>query len=1291
MPFVDGQYKPLTDDKIGSAPTSQTQPSDAIVGVAAPIEDTSTFTGDIQAQERARGAKGILNPFRTFGDLYSTFVRHAFTPPGEPTNLAERGLQDIASLGAILPTIISHPVKTIEEAPAGLWESVKNIFNPTYYKEHPVLGIVNTATAVTGVAGIIKGTVMKSIVNSAADIAVKEATLQVGLDSAKTAALVVTKQYLRGAVDQAVKTGSFDIVTETMKNALTDRGFTPVQAESIAGKITQSVSEGVTQNSSRLGLLNKLEHPLKTTGQAITGTPVVNEAMKADLISKGVSDAVATDIATSSEGGISKFTQAIFGEPAKTAVGQIYGSEAVSKNPAGFLDIENWAGQQAVERGMKNTVSSRVQIMNDWATAQGDWNLLSSEEKISRHQNYIRATQIAQQVNAMTGDLNVPTKFLPPSHVQAIIQSIKDAPVNETPQSIWEEVKRDYGNDVALHEKTVQAILEADPNSRQGLIDGIIAMGKRATLSYHRLPEVNALIKQMEEQTGYRLIQAPQSKPISFAEGLGQKVELPKSSSEVGATSFRGEPVTTVSDTLPYYSTPRAKGFMNFAKDIASSMEVEVQGMNKAAGVWKGKIEPSFKTNVRGALDKTYSYAAALGKKGNQDAVIIFTPGEGVGSKYVFENVPIPDQAIALLQENGISGATIDGHSLIVYDFDATLGQSITKLSEQLNIKPIQTNGTVKLIERAEYAKFSRGIGDSASANVPEAVSPTVNESPALTASKGKLQSLMERFGLSPNGDQSGSLEAAYADEFVQNANKILGEKYGGSIKLGNKTIPLDRLYSWLDRHKNDIMQSGAGINAMHYSVSDLSVGNLTRLGIERTVAEDVVKIARQSLADIPIAKTGLMEGLVNLMRAKSSLYNDFYKIKNYIHFNSPLAVGFAVRKQFKNSILASMNLGKLQLEFGETMNNSIRSTIQRIPYMKSVPWLDEFMTPKVNLNEVKLMADEVLYDINKNVIDYASNPELASIQRDFFGGQTIDKSTRFARSIQDRNAFSRLIGYNVQSHATAFAKGLAEKYGMTLEEALGYKIEDGIKTYQNPTVANLIKDNAQAIFHYEPGILTSPLMRTINTIWFPTRFETKVSIQTARWFSNLSPASRVVVADSMIHFVNFKNSPEGQAWLKENKSKLEPLLNYLLPYAEIGQTIQSFAQGRVFDGNTGMLGGLPLGLFTNVLQDWGVVPEGARINPVTGKPVLKQVPKKIVSEATAVTALEDLATFILPSDPSYTLLGGTVTPFSNIVTERVKGVVSSVTPGGTSKENLKKLNKQYKSVPSNYNRFFSK
>lgn len=1106
MPIVDGKFKALTDAEIGGAPQAQAEPTQVIERGRTPeLFDRSTIAGDIQAQYREEGH--WWNPFdtvRTVGNIYSTIVKHAVTPPSDtPKSIWQKSGEDVASLGAILPTIISHPVKTVMEMPSGLVESLKNIFNPQYYKDHPVLGVVNTATTVTGIAGLLKGSVMKGVISSGEKIAATEVAARLGLDAAESSS-ILSRSTLRASVREAYQTGNIGIVRESVKSNLVNQGIEASAAAEIATKVATTIELGLKENGVRLNVLNKLEHPIQATREYAVGRKVVDEGIVQDLMSKGVTEAVARDLATSRVGGISKLTQSVFAAPEKTAVGRIYGTEAVAKNPAGFLDMENWAGQQAVERGLRNTVDNRQLIMNDWAAAQGDWALLSPEERVARHQNYIKATEMTQRVNAMTGDINVPTKFLPPSHVEAISENIKNAAKKETVREIYRDIKREYGNDIALHDKTISAVIEANP-TREALIEVIKSLGKRSGLTYRKLPEVNALIKEIETTTGYRVIEAPRGKKISFA-----------------------------------------------------------------------------------------------------------TTSEG---------------AVKMKTEGGAP-------------------------------------------------------------SVPAKVAANVGESIELIAAKTRLSRLMERIGMSPHGEVGGGLEAAYIDEFTQNANKTLGAKYGETIKIGSKVIPLDKLYNWLDIHKNDISQTGSGVfSDIHYSVSDISVRNLTRLGVDQAIAKDIVAVAKQSLRDIPVSKIGASEAMVNYLRSRMPGYNAFYKLKNEMHFNvNPF---FAARKQFKNNVLANLNLGKLKIELGETMANAVTSTIQRIPYLNKVPYLQEIFAPNVGLSEIKMMADEVLFDINKNIIDYASNPELAALQKDFTGVSGINKTTGFARSIQDRNVFSRYIGYNVNRHATSYAKSLAEKYGMGLEDALSFRVENGVKVYNNPEMVNMIKETTQAIFHYKPGYLTSPLARTINTIWFPTRFETKVVMQTAKWFGNISPMSRVAIVDSWVHFVNFKESDEGKKWLKENHSKFETTLDYLLSYKDIAESIESFSQGRIFDGNTGMLGGLPFGFVVNILQDLAIIPESERENPVTGKVVKKETPKKLFSRASVVTTVEDLLTFMLPSDPAYTLFGGTITPFGRFVQENVRGITAWSTSGGTDtpKKELKKLNKQFKTVEPDYTR----
>src|SRR3990167_7521197 len=233
-------------------------------------------------------------------------------------------------------------------------------------------------------------------------------------------------------------------------------------------------------------------------------------------------------------------------------------------------------------------------------------------------------------------------------------------------------------------------------------------------------------------------IEAPKSivtpvKTQGLPGGIGRSPAiLPVESTEIGVTPFRGKPVTRVVDTLPYYETPRAKGFETHLQQTPVNYGIKLRNYGRSAGVWEGSIEPSYSVVTRGARESKLAYAAQLGKTGNQDAVIMFTPGTGNGVKHSFA-VADADSAIAKMANHGISGGTIINNNLVIYDFDNSLKSGILSLSKDLGVKPKSTKGTVDLIERGNYDTYitsgGRGrVGDSTSADL-QAPKPVVAQS----------------------------------------------------------------------------------------------------------------------------------------------------------------------------------------------------------------------------------------------------------------------------------------------------------------------------------------------------------------------------------------------------------------------------------------------------------------------------------------------------------------------------------------------------------------------------------
>lgn len=207
-----------------------------------------------------------------------------------------------------------------------------------------------------------------------------------------------------------------------------------------------------------------------------------------------------------------------------------------------------------------------------------------------------------------------------------------------------------------------------------------------------------------------RDVEIPQAQDMASEGMVGQELET-----EIGITSFRGTPVSTVKETLPYYETTRAKGFENAINNTAQDFDVQVNEVKRTAGVWEKSIEPSFLLKATGTENAILSYSSNLGSKANQDAVALFRADETAsGYKYTY-NVDNVDSALKILDNAGIVGATVDGDNIVVYDVDGSLKNAIIQVAKENNYGYTENKGVVRFLEKSEYSKYTKpaGVGDS--------------------------------------------------------------------------------------------------------------------------------------------------------------------------------------------------------------------------------------------------------------------------------------------------------------------------------------------------------------------------------------------------------------------------------------------------------------------------------------------------------------------------------------------------------------------------------------------------
>lgn len=562
----------------------------------------------------------------------------------------------------------------------------------------------------------------------------------------------------------------------------------------------------------------------------------------------------------------------------------------------------------------------------------------------------------------------------------------------------------------------------------------------------------------------------------------------------------------------------------------------------------------------------------------------------------------------------------------------------------------------------------------------------------------------LDRLGLSPDGLVEGAPEFAFREAFTQNALKTLTEKYGRFIKIDGKTIPVEKLYDFLENNRVLFQKSGGRYALPVRSVFDIKEDMLVRAGVSKEMAKDIVSISKKSLYTIPTEVAGMADKLINYMRTRDSSYNSW--MSNV--YDKYLKIAFKGRYDwspffsfqqwletrlqgalFLKDVKQTPGVAELQ-RLGNWTAEKIAARLERTsPYLMKI--IDE-----PALDEVAMVKDEILGSLSKTMLEFNANIDSTAMRVKTHGNtSSLADKAKFEESIASENIFYHATGVSNVRMASTFNKALAEKYGMTLKEALASTIdENGTKVYKNPQLVQTMREATQSVYHYQPGFLTSPLMKTMNTIWFPSRFQAKTVKMMSDWLGSLSPTSRFVVMNNWVHFANWAGTEEGIKWRRQNSNTFYNILSYATAYEQIGTSAEAVTKGRLFGGNAGLIGGVPLGVFVGIARQLAYIPSDPdQFDPKTGKQFSKFTPKEPVSLAALSVALEQLTISITPSTPFYSLTGGEIAGISiqkklwEPLIRQGLGMAAAGINDTTTKKERQKIDKSFKKVPLDYTR----
>lgn len=191
------------------------------------------------------------------------------------------------------------------------------------------------------------------------------------------------------------------------------------------------------------------------------------------------------------------------------------------------------------------------------------------------------------------------------------------------------------------------------------------------------------------------------------------------------------------------------------------------------------------------------------------------------------------------------------------------------------------------------------------------------------------------------------------------------------------------------------------------------------------------------------------------------------------------------------------------------------------------------------------------------------------------------------------------------------FALRLAEKQGKSLSEFIS----------ENP---DEMADAIRVLVQYpRKGVLSSSLARTMNLVAFPVRYNAKVTALAAKALMQQPPVVQVAFLHGMMDFTDWLKSDEGIQWQSKHAEAIK-LFSWITPINSLTYAYNLFNGKPDAVGEFGLLGGLPFGIFSQIMNNQGVINLNTPyVDIATGDTIPKYIPTTL--KARANVAMQDM------------------------------------------------------------------
>ncbi len=234
------------------------------------------------------------------------------------------------------------------------------------------------------------------------------------------------------------------------------------------------------------------------------------------------------------------------------------------------------------------------------------------------------------------------------------------------------------------------------------------------------------------------------------------------------------------------------------------------------------------------------------------------------------------------------------------------------------------------------------------------------------------------------------------------------------------------------------------------------------------------------------------------------------------------------------------------------------------------------------------------------------------------YGAKILDEAGIFNSSLPGEAAQDQVLG-RITANITqgqkrdlaGLAYDIAKSRGMTIEQLARQHPDD-------------IDDALRVVVQYpRSGVLASPLARTMNLAFFPMRYNFKVSQLAAQTLAKQPPSIQKAVLHGMFNMRDWLQSEEGIRWQSQHTDAIQ-ILKWVTPVNSIEYTLNLLGHRPNSIADLGQLGGLPLGLISQILDGQGIINlNKPYVDPRSGDVFPRYIPE--TTKARAATAVGDL------------------------------------------------------------------